>query len=127
MSEHMISLPLEQEEHLREEAVRRNVPPAHVNAWIEGLIQEVVASTLAPASLNSLTPPFEVQQQMDRLAEQIRERAQAAAAAGPAIGEQLPRMKRSLREFSGLGKGLWGGVDAQQYVSDSRADREVAL
>jgi hypothetical protein len=32
----------------------------------------------------------------------------------------VPKLKRSLRELRGLGKEIWEGVDAQQYVDQQR-------
>lgn len=49
------------------------------------------------------------------------------------VGEQLvPRPRRSIRELRGLGKEIWQGVDAQEYVRAERAaweredERELA-
>lgn len=33
---------------------------------------------------------------------------------------ELPRKKRSLMELQGLGKEIWEGVDAQEYVNRQR-------
>ncbi|MFN8512245.1 MAG: hypothetical protein U0841_06570 [Chloroflexia bacterium] len=35
--------------------------------------------------------------------------------------EALPQPKHSLRELRGLGKEIWEGIDAQEYVARERA------
>ena len=35
--------------------------------------------------------------------------------------EDAPQTRRSLRELRGLGKEIWEGIDAQEYVSRERA------
>lgn len=35
--------------------------------------------------------------------------------------EDAPQPKRSLRELRGLGKEIWEGIDAQEYVARERA------
>jgi hypothetical protein len=35
--------------------------------------------------------------------------------------EDAPQAKRSLRELRGLGKEIWEGIDAQEYVARERA------
>jgi len=36
-------------------------------------------------------------------------------------------VRENLAEFYGLGKGLWAGQDAQDYVNESREDRDASF
>ncbi len=36
------------------------------------------------------------------------------------LDESEPPKKRSLRELHGLGKEIWAGIDAQEYVNQQR-------
>ncbi len=36
--------------------------------------------------------------------------------------EEDKRPKRSLRELRGLGKEIWQGIDAQEYINELRAE-----
>ena len=36
------------------------------------------------------------------------------------LASQPPKPKRSLRELRGLGKEIWEGVDAQEYINELR-------
>jgi hypothetical protein len=35
---------------------------------------------------------------------------------------ESPQKRRSLREFRGLGKEIWDGIDAQEYVNKLRSE-----
>jgi hypothetical protein len=37
------------------------------------------------------------------------------------VRKQLPRQRTSIRELRGLGKEIWEGIDAQEYVRQERA------
>lgn len=36
------------------------------------------------------------------------------------LASQPPKPKRSLRELRGLGKEIWQGIDAQEYINELR-------
>lgn len=39
-------------------------------------------------------------------------------------GSKVEKPKRSLLELEGLGKEIWGGIDAQEYVNELRNEWE---
>lgn len=40
------------------------------------------------------------------------------------LASQPPKPKRSLSELQGLGKEIWQGVDAQEYINELRGKQE---
>ena len=40
------------------------------------------------------------------------------------LASQPPKPRRSLRELEGLGKEIWQGVDAQEYVKEVRYGKD---
>lgn len=62
----------------------------------------------------------EVRRQIEELtpAEQVRLFEELAVLVHP---QQLAKPKRSIMELEGLGKDVWQGLDAQEYVNQERA------
>lgn len=48
------------------------------------------------------------------------EQAALAAALASGVGSQPEKKKRSLLELEGLGKEIWKGIDAAEYVAKER-------
>ena len=48
--------------------------------------------------------------------------AQDLAAPSPGATETSENSRRSIMELHGLGKEIWEGIDAQQYVNELRAE-----
>jgi hypothetical protein len=52
----------------------------------------------------------------------VEERKQLVMAILDSLTEDPPQKKRSLLELEGLGKDIWEGVDAQEYVNELRRE-----
>ena len=42
------------------------------------------------------------------------------------LASEPPKPKRSLKELQGLGKEIWEGVDAQEYINELRNEWDAA-
>ena len=67
-----------------------------------------------------MTPYQEVRQQVEKLSpeEQLQLLEELAAVVRHRI---LTKPKRNIMELEGLGKEVWRGLDAQEYVNQERA------
>lgn len=97
------------------------VRPSHVSRWLKKAPQTQMRVEVRDGDQNAILGSYEAEEWL-RMGETIERRNMMLdnKRRHEERGADKPRRKRQLTELRGLGKEIWAGIDAQEYVNEMR-------
>ena len=97
------------------------VRPSHVSRWLKKAPLTEMRVEVRDGDQNEILGLYEAEEWL-RMGEAIERRNMMLDNKRRYEGRQAdePKRKRQLTELRGLGKEVWGGIDAQEYVNEMR-------
>lgn len=97
------------------------VRPSHVSRWLKKAPLTQMRVEVRDGDLDEILGSYEAEEWL-RMGETIERRNMMLdnKRRHEERGAEEPRRKRQLTELRGLGKEIWAGIDAQEYVNEMR-------